>query len=243
VGSVALWVLMSIPSALRNGDDQPGQTVGALLGGLLGTFAIALLLRVIYVRLVARERPVLSPWVFVIAAVLALMVNLSQVANETAEREAGEPEAGQAATAASPEDLLVALPEGVRYETISAAQRQEIERSLRAEVPNGEIAARSIRSEQPPVTGLAVGLVAPDADDLDRFQKDFEGVGGDTPDRAHSRDGLPRRTQPSRALLRRAVPGRKLPCAGRRRERLRSPHARPSLCGRLSPTTARAPAR
>jgi len=178
VGSVAVWVLMSIPSALRNGDDQPGQTVGALLGGLLGTFAIALLLRVIYVRLVARERPVLSPWVFVIAAALALMVNLSQVANETAEREAGEPEAGQAATAASPEDLLVALPEGVRYETISAAQRQEIERSLRAEVPNGEIAARSIRSEQPPVTGLAVGLVAPDADDLDRFQKDFEGEGG-----------------------------------------------------------------
>jgi len=178
VGAVVLWVVLSIPSALRNGDDQPGQTVGALLGGLLGTFAIALLLRVIYVRLVARERPVLSPWVFVIAAALALMVNLGQVGKEGTEREAGDPEAGQPATAASPEDLLVALPGGVRYETIPAAQRQEIERSLRAEVPNGDIEARSILSQQPPVNGLAIGLVGPGADDLEQFQRDFEGVGG-----------------------------------------------------------------
>ena len=178
VGAVGLWVLMSIPNALRSGDENVAQTAGAFVGGLLSTLLIALLVRLIYARLIAKGRAVWSPWVFVIAAGLALLVNLGQVGNEAADREAGEPTAGQTATATSPEDLLVALPPGVRYEAISAAKRQEIERSLRAEVPNGDIEARSILSQQPPVNGLAIGLVGPGADDLEQFQRDFEGVGG-----------------------------------------------------------------
>jgi len=82
VGAVVLWLLMSIPNALRSGDENGAQTVGALFGGLLSTLVIALLLRFVYVRLMAKGRALWSPWVFVIAAGLALLVNLGQAADE-----------------------------------------------------------------------------------------------------------------------------------------------------------------
>lgn len=66
---IALWLLSAIPLARLSGDDGGG--VGVAVGYLTAGFAIALVTRGIYALL--RKRTFWSPWLFVTAAVLAIM--------------------------------------------------------------------------------------------------------------------------------------------------------------------------
>ena len=82
--SVALWVLLAGPPTVET--DSGAEYAGAFVGGLLITLAIASVLRFVYVRFVRRGRPLLSPWLFVIAAFVGLLGKLGNLAEENEER-------------------------------------------------------------------------------------------------------------------------------------------------------------
>jgi hypothetical protein len=66
---IALWLLSAIPLARLSSDDGGG--VGVAVAYLVAGFGIALVARGIYVLL--KKRTFWSPWLFVTAAVLAIM--------------------------------------------------------------------------------------------------------------------------------------------------------------------------
>jgi hypothetical protein len=75
---VALWILSAVPLARLSSDEGGGAgvTVAYLAAGL----GIALVSRGIYTKLT--RRPFLSPWLFAIAAVLAIVSYVIQSAGE-----------------------------------------------------------------------------------------------------------------------------------------------------------------
>ena len=169
-GATALLVLFNVPSLLRNREEGPGFALASMIGATLSLLVIGLLIRFVYVKLAARDRPVWSPWVLVIAAVLALVLAFGSAAQEIGEE--------RSLNARDPAKLLVPLPEGFEYGRLPAAQRQYLERSLRDDVPNGEFAARSLRENGSGAMGVALGLVDSGADDLSRFEDGLEDAGG-----------------------------------------------------------------
>jgi hypothetical protein len=66
---IALWLLSAIPLARLSSDDGGG--VGVAVSYLAAGFGIALVIRGIYALL--KGRTLLSPWLFVTAAVLAIL--------------------------------------------------------------------------------------------------------------------------------------------------------------------------
>ena len=66
---IALWLLSAIPLARLSSDDGGG--VGVAMAYLVAGFGIALVARGIYVLL--KKRTFWSPWLFVTAAVLAIL--------------------------------------------------------------------------------------------------------------------------------------------------------------------------
>ena len=66
---IALWLLSAIPLARLSSDD--GGSVGVAVSYLAAGFGIALVTRGIYALL--KKRTFWSPWLFVTAAVLAIM--------------------------------------------------------------------------------------------------------------------------------------------------------------------------
>ena len=75
---VALWLLSAVPLALLSSDEGGGADVAAAY--LAAGLGIAVVSRGIYARLTSR--PFWSPWLFVIAAVLAIMSYGVQSAGE-----------------------------------------------------------------------------------------------------------------------------------------------------------------
>jgi hypothetical protein len=66
-------IVASLPTA-EDREEGTAYAVGAFFGALVIPLAIALVLRVIYVKLIRRDgRPIWSPWVLVIAGVIALL--------------------------------------------------------------------------------------------------------------------------------------------------------------------------
>ena len=76
---IALWLLSAVPLALLSSDDGGGAGVAAVY--LAAGLAIAVLSRAGYALLT--KKPFWSPWLFVIAAVLAIMSYGIQSAGET----------------------------------------------------------------------------------------------------------------------------------------------------------------
>lgn len=87
---IALWLLSALPLARLSSDEGGGAGVAAAY--LAAGLGIAVVTRGVYARL--RKRPFWSPWLFVIAAALALM--------SFAITSAGEKSASPASRAASP---------------------------------------------------------------------------------------------------------------------------------------------
>jgi uncharacterized integral membrane protein len=66
-------VLLSLPTA-EDRDEGGSYALGVFFGALALPLGIALVLRLIYVKLIRRDgRPVWSPWIFAIALPLAVV--------------------------------------------------------------------------------------------------------------------------------------------------------------------------
>ena len=78
---IALWLFSAIPLARLSGDEGGGADVAAAY--LVAGLAIALVSRWTYARL--RRKPFWSPWLFALAAVLAIASYGIQSAGERAE--------------------------------------------------------------------------------------------------------------------------------------------------------------
>ena len=85
---IALWLMSAIPLARLSGDDGGGAGVAAAY--LAAGFAVALAIRGVYT--LTTRRPFWSPWLFVIAAILAISGYGIQSAGEEPFRPAGESE-------------------------------------------------------------------------------------------------------------------------------------------------------
>lgn len=73
-GAGALWIVLSAASVLaRDGEKTTEYVVGGFIGRLLGSLAIALLLRWIYAKVRGGDRPVWHPWALLIAAMVSLL--------------------------------------------------------------------------------------------------------------------------------------------------------------------------
>jgi hypothetical protein len=74
VGGFVL-VLLAIAAGAREDDEGAAYAVGAAIGRITASVAIAYGLRFVWLRLVRRDResPLTSPWVAVIAAIVAAL--------------------------------------------------------------------------------------------------------------------------------------------------------------------------
>lgn len=75
---IALWLLSAVPLARLSSDEGGGTGIAAAY--LAAGLGIAVVTRLVYARL--RQRPFWSPWLFLVAAVLALMSYGVQSAGE-----------------------------------------------------------------------------------------------------------------------------------------------------------------
>ena len=74
IGAGVLWVVFSAASVLaRDGEQTTAYVVGGFTGRLLGSLALALLLRWLYVKARGGDRLVWHPWALLIAAVISLL--------------------------------------------------------------------------------------------------------------------------------------------------------------------------
>jgi hypothetical protein len=83
VPPVVLLILFSIANAAAEPSDSGSESAGQFVGALFVPLAIGLVLRLLYVKVLVRRwnRPFWSPWIFAIAAVLALLVACGRVAS------------------------------------------------------------------------------------------------------------------------------------------------------------------
>ena len=77
-----LLVLASLPTA-EDREEGGAYAAGAFVGALVVPLAIAFALRLVYVKLIRRDgRPIWSPWVLVIAGVMAILVKAGRLTGE-----------------------------------------------------------------------------------------------------------------------------------------------------------------
>ena len=90
---IAAVLLLAVPAVL-NGvyDANHGETtsygIGSAFGSIVWSALLALLFRWLYVRFSERQRRVWSPWVFVIAAVIATLGLLGAIAADAQDERA-----------------------------------------------------------------------------------------------------------------------------------------------------------
>lgn len=177
VAGALLWVLLGLPVLLRSRDESATFGLGALVATLAVSLLLALALRWIYLRAASKRTPLWSPWIFVIAASIALLASLSAAAATDLARDTEEAKPSKEVLA---EEALVDLPAGLRYAPSPTAERQRIERSFRAQLsdlPDSDVEVRRIVRDDG-ARGLLVALAAENAGDLSDFEKGFEETGG-----------------------------------------------------------------
>lgn len=164
-----LVCLLLAVGAAAPAADEPGRLVGAIVGRLFATFALALLVRWLYVRFVSTGRSLWSPWLLVIAAFLSLLLSLPQIGarvqNATRFTEADE--------------LLAPAPAGYRYGRLPADVERQIVDSFPRQDPPQDFVVRTVTRERQP-GGAVIGLVFDEAIELDDIAQGFEGSGGTT---------------------------------------------------------------
>ena len=88
---IALWLVSAIPLARLSSDDGGGTGVAAVY--LAAGLAVALVIRGVYT--LTTRRPFWSPWLFAIAAILAIMSYGLQSAGDEPFRTAGASEGAE----------------------------------------------------------------------------------------------------------------------------------------------------
>lgn len=84
--AIVAWLAVCALVAVRERSEGAGFVVGTFVGRAAATLALAALGRWLYVRFVRRDRSLVSPWLFVIAAVIAFLALLATVSQEVSER-------------------------------------------------------------------------------------------------------------------------------------------------------------
>jgi uncharacterized membrane protein len=80
---VLLWLVLAFK---LDSEAEGAEQAGYVVGGWVAALAIALILRGVYVLARRRKVAFLSPWIFVIAAVIGLLVKLGDI-GEAAKRD------------------------------------------------------------------------------------------------------------------------------------------------------------
>ena len=113
VPPVVLLIVFSIANGA--GPSESGaETAGQIVGALFLPLAIVLLLRLLYVKVLARgrNRPFWSPWIFAIAALLAFLVACSRVASREADPQRRDARSAVEAASGSHSENVVECVEG-----------------------------------------------------------------------------------------------------------------------------------
>jgi hypothetical protein len=152
---------------------------GAALGSIAAGVLLALLVRFAYVRLVRHGRPLWSPWVLVIAAVVTLVVAVTRAVDTARQRaQAADECASPARTAAQ---LVAGLPDGWRSAPASDEVIDQFSRAL-SQTRTRRLTARSIMNGAQPVAAVVVIEMHEPADPDELFAGFTEGAGGDVED-------------------------------------------------------------
>lgn len=86
--AIAAWLLFSIP---RRGTDGTAYWLGQILGAAFVALSIPLVIRLVYWRIKDRRPAFWTPWIFALAAVLALFVRVNtRVSEEMARKDKAE---------------------------------------------------------------------------------------------------------------------------------------------------------
>jgi hypothetical protein len=105
---VLLWLVLAFK---LDSEAEGAEQAGYVLGGWVAALAIALILRGVYVLARRRKVPFLSPWIFVIAAVIGLLVKLGDIGEAREARRARRRESRHNSRAASPSPFASASTE------------------------------------------------------------------------------------------------------------------------------------
>lgn len=136
VAWIAAGLALALATALRvlGFDDRSAPyMVGGALGSLVAAMLVALLLRFLYVRLLRRDRPIWSPWMLVIAAVVTFIVAVGRAGSEAQEREEARRACADGARTA--DAVIGTLP--ARWESAPAAE--EVIARFRRGMPRDEV--------------------------------------------------------------------------------------------------------
>jgi hypothetical protein len=146
-------VLAAVLRVLMIEGRTAAYVAGAAFGAVVGSVLLALLARFAYVRLVRRGRPLWSPWVLAIAAVVSLIVAASRAGSAAQERAAAQ--RGGAGGARIAAQLVERHPGGWR----SVPAARELIDQLSTNLPRHEarrFTARSIQRGAEPVGAVVV---------------------------------------------------------------------------------------
>lgn len=172
--AVFLWVAFAAPTLLRNRDESVGYALGAFFATLLIGIVLALAIRWLYVRLVARGDSLWSPGLFLLAAVIALLPTLNNVPDvaDSPPNQAGREKLEDAT------DVLADLPPELDYAPPGPAQRQ-VATTYRAQFGNEaeKIEVRQIRGDDG-ARGLVVAARLDGVGDLEEAGRGFTAAGG-----------------------------------------------------------------
>jgi hypothetical protein len=170
-GSVAL-AGVAVLVVLRERDEGGAYAVGAALGALLIALLVAALLRLAYVRLVAKRGSVLSPWLLAIATVVALGAIAIRAGQD--EREvADEVDTALSQTRdcrAERGGPFRPLPAGLEYSRLRPAQERALEETIPPEL-RSVLEARLVTDRG---TQTAVVIAAAAGDEREDAQRGFE---------------------------------------------------------------------
>jgi hypothetical protein len=83
VPAVLAWLALSGGGATE-GSESGAETAGRIFGALALPLVLAMLLRLLYVKVLvrSRRRPFLSPWIFVIAAAVGLLASIGRISGD-----------------------------------------------------------------------------------------------------------------------------------------------------------------
>jgi hypothetical protein len=81
-GAIGLWLLILPPLASRLADDESGSEVlAAYVASIVTSLVVAAVIRIVYAKL--RKRRFWSPWLFVLAAIVAFLSFVGQLDSDT----------------------------------------------------------------------------------------------------------------------------------------------------------------
>jgi len=132
-------------TALRERDEETAFAIGAAFGSALFGLVVALIVRGVY-RLIRKDRPILSPWLLLIAGVVTFLALIGRVGRESEELAEGFEQARTECESIG-EQPLPEPPPGISYRQPGPAQKAELARVIPTELDDA-IEVRVIQNDR-----------------------------------------------------------------------------------------------